>query len=93
VPTVELFITQFNVPEEVAAVTLVAFGSAAPELMLNTMGAAEHDSSLSLPSVPALWIFLKNRVLPVDFTFFVGSRLSYDRLRSYPCHSTTLLSA
>ena len=57
VPTVELFITQFNVPEEVAAVTLVAFGSAAPELMLNTMGAAEHDSSLSLPSVPALWIF------------------------------------
>ena len=37
IPAVEVFIKQFDVPEEVAAVTLVAFGSAAPELMLNSV--------------------------------------------------------
>ena len=51
VPAVEVFIREYQMPEEVAAVTLVAFGSAAPEIMLNTVGAAEEDSSLSLPSV------------------------------------------
>ena len=38
VPAVEVFIREYKVPEEVAAVTLVAFGSAAPEIMLNTVG-------------------------------------------------------
>ena len=35
VPIVEVFIKIYNVPEEMAAVTLVALGSAAPELILN----------------------------------------------------------
>ena len=51
IPAVDVFIKQFDVPEEVAAVTLVAFGSAAPEIMLNSVGAMQQNSSLSLPSV------------------------------------------
>lgn len=51
VPAVQVFIEQFEVPEEVAAVTLVAFGSAAPEILLNTVSAVEKSSSLSLPAV------------------------------------------
>jgi Ca2+/Na+ antiporter len=69
VPTVELFIVQFQVPEEVAgqfmhcskqwvlmvdctaAVTLVAFGSAAPELFLNSVSAVAHTSDLSMSAI------------------------------------------
>jgi Ca2+/Na+ antiporter len=50
VPTIEVFIEQFKIPEEVAAVTLVAFGSACPEIVLNSIGAMENKSSLSLPA-------------------------------------------
>jgi Ca2+/Na+ antiporter len=48
---VEVFIKQFEIPEEVAAVTLVAFGSAAPELFLNSVSAITHTSDLSLSAV------------------------------------------
>jgi Ca2+/Na+ antiporter len=51
VPTVEVFIKQFKVPESIAAVTLVAFGSAAPELVLNSIGAIEQTSDISLAAV------------------------------------------
>lgn len=51
VPTVEVFIRQFEIPEEVAAVTLVAFGSAAPELFLNSVSAVAKTSDLSLSAV------------------------------------------
>lgn len=76
VPAVEVFIKQFQVPEEVAgnrrirlislfhtlcahlirplmfiAVTLVAFGSAAPELFLNSVSAVAHTSDLSLSAI------------------------------------------
>jgi hypothetical protein len=51
VPTVEIFILQFNIPEEVAAVTLVAFSSAAPELFLNSISAFTHTSDLSLSAI------------------------------------------
>ena len=37
VPSIDVFIDQFKIPEDVAGVTLVAFGSAAPELFLNLM--------------------------------------------------------
>ena len=50
-PAVEVFIVQFQVPEEVAAVTLVAFGSAAPELFLNSVSAVAHTSDLSLSAI------------------------------------------
>jgi Ca2+/Na+ antiporter len=87
IPAVEVFIVQFQVPEEVAgeylslpflsvsvsssalspapsfyfcltktdvffaAVTLVAFGSAAPELFLNSVSAVAHTSDLSLSAI------------------------------------------
>eukprot|EP01032_Pedospumella_encystans_P008055 gene8055-9602_t len=51
VPAVEVFIVQFQVPEEVAAVTLVAFGSAAPELFLNSVSAVTKTSDLSLAAI------------------------------------------
>ena len=37
VPAVEVFIKEYAIPEELAAVTLIAFGSASPELLLNTV--------------------------------------------------------
>lgn len=37
VPAVETIIEQFDVPEEIAAVTLIAFGSSSPEILLNTV--------------------------------------------------------
>ncbi|KAJ1444124.1 hypothetical protein B484DRAFT_388986, partial [Ochromonadaceae sp. CCMP2298] len=51
VPCVEVFIVQFQMPEEVAAVTLVAFGSAAPELFLNSVSAVAQTSDLSLAAI------------------------------------------
>lgn len=51
VPAVDVFIKQFQVPEEVAAVTLVAFGSAAPELFLNSVSAIAHTSDLSMSAI------------------------------------------
>ena len=51
VPAVEVFIKQYKIPEEVAAVTLVAFGSACPELILNVVSAQEDESSLSQPAL------------------------------------------
>ncbi len=67
VPCVEVFIQVYEIPEEVAgewfpfvafcwfhffpAVTLVAFGSACPELLLNTVGVLRNESDLSLPAI------------------------------------------
>ena len=51
VPCVEVFIKTYNVPEEMAAVTLVAFGSAAPELILNMVSVIENTSDISTPAV------------------------------------------
>lgn len=51
VPAIDVFIEQFKIPEDVAGVTLVAFGSAAPELFLNLMSAANGTSDLSLSAL------------------------------------------
>jgi Ca2+/Na+ antiporter len=51
VPAIEVFIEQFNMPEDVAGVTLIAFGAAAPELLLNLLSGAEGTSSLSLSAL------------------------------------------
>ena len=51
VPSIDVFIDQFKIPEDVAGVTLVAFGSAAPELFLNLMSAANGTSDLSLSAL------------------------------------------
>lgn len=51
VPAVEVYIQQLRIPEDIAGVTLIAFGSAAPELFLNTVAAFENSSDLSLPAV------------------------------------------
>ena len=50
IPCVELFIIQFQMPEELAAVTLVSLGNAAPELVLDLLGAAKSTPSLSIPT-------------------------------------------
>jgi Ca2+/Na+ antiporter len=51
VPAIDVFIDQFKIPEDVAGVTLVAFGSAAPELFLNLLSAANGTSDLSLSAL------------------------------------------
>ena len=51
VPAIEVFIDQFKIPEDVAGVTLIAFGSAAPELFLNILAGAEGTSDLSLSAL------------------------------------------
>lgn len=51
VPAVELLVTEFKIPEEVAGVTLLAMGSATPEIVLNTVSAIESASSLSLNAI------------------------------------------
>ena len=51
VPTIEVFIKQFEIPETVAAVTLVAFGSATPELLLQSVAAIENTNDISLSAI------------------------------------------
>jgi len=51
IPAVGVFITAYNVPEEIAAVTWIAFGSASPELFLNSISAASRNSDLSLAAI------------------------------------------
>jgi Ca2+/Na+ antiporter len=51
VPSIQIFIEQFNIPEDVAGVTFIAFGSAAPELLLNILSGAEGTSDLSLSAL------------------------------------------
>ena len=51
VPSIEVFIRQYQIPEDVAGVTLIAFGSACPELLLNIVSAQENESSLSQPAL------------------------------------------
>lgn len=47
----EVLIDQYGIPEEVAAVTLIALSSASPELLLSCVSASKHKSaSLSLPA-------------------------------------------
>ena len=50
VPAIDVLIQQYKIPEEVAAVTLIAFGSATPEIVLNSVSAVEHTVDLSLPA-------------------------------------------
>ncbi len=50
VVAIEVLICDFKLPEEVAGVTLVAFASAAPEILLNSVSALQQQSSLSLPA-------------------------------------------
>ena len=51
VPAFSLLIHQYDIPEEVAAVTLIAFGSACPELLLNIVSSGANQSSLSQPAM------------------------------------------
>lgn len=52
VPAVEVLINEFDVPEEMAGVTLLAFGSAAPEITMNSVSSmGEDSSSISLTSI------------------------------------------
>lgn len=48
---VEVIIEEFSLPEEIAAVTLIAFGSSTPEILLNTISAVKEASSLSMPAL------------------------------------------
>jgi len=52
VPAVEVLINEFDVPEEMAGVTLLALGSAAPEITMNSVSSLTQDSSsISLTSI------------------------------------------
>lgn len=51
VPAVETVIEEFDVPEEIAAVTLIAFGSSSPEILLNTVSAFQGSGALSMPAI------------------------------------------
>ena len=51
VPSIDVFYRPIQNSEDVAGVTLVAFGSAAPELFLNLMSAANGTSDLSLSAL------------------------------------------
>ena len=46
---VEVVIVEFEVPEQIAAVTFLALGDALPEIMLNTISSLEGSAGLSLP--------------------------------------------
>ena len=50
IPCVEWCIVRFNMPEELAAVTIVSLGNAAPELVLDMLGAIKSTPSLSIPT-------------------------------------------
>jgi Ca2+/Na+ antiporter len=67
VPTVEVFIKQFEVPETIAAVTLVAFGSAAPELVLNSIGAIKQSSDISLAAVLGSAMIVRSKFINFRF--------------------------
>ncbi len=47
---IEVLINDFELPEEVAGVTLVAFAAAAPEILLNSVSALQQQASVSLPA-------------------------------------------
>eukprot|EP01036_Dinobryon_divergens_P022333 gene22334-30578_t len=51
IPAVEVFISAYNIPEEVPAVTFIAFGSASPELFLNSVSAVSKNSDMSLAAI------------------------------------------
>lgn len=63
----QVFIKQFKVPEEVAGVTLVAFGSAAPELFLNSISAVEQTSDLSLAAILGSGLIAFGLIPPLSF--------------------------
>jgi Ca2+/Na+ antiporter len=81
VPAVEVFIKQFQVPEEVAAVTLVAFGSAAPELFLSTVSAIYKTSDLSLSAILGSGMIAFGFIPPLCLLFSTHGEMS---LRVYP---------
>lgn len=99
VPAVEVFIKQFEVPEEVAgkvdfpssdnrnpyshdlAVTLVAFGSAAPELFLNSVSAFTHTSDLSLSAILGSGMIAFGFIPPLCLIFTHHNELA---VRVYP---------
>ena len=109
VPTVEVFIVQFEVPEEVAgqlsifvcsmkrskfnitiicfvcifiAVTLVAFGSAAPELFLNSVSAVVHTSDLSMAAILGSGIIAFGLIPPLCILSAPTGRII--KLKLYP---------
>eukprot|EP00601_Ochromonadales_sp_CCMP2298_P015818 CAMPEP_0173234034 /NCGR_PEP_ID=MMETSP1142-20121109/9974_1 /TAXON_ID=483371 /ORGANISM="non described non described, Strain CCMP2298" /LENGTH=245 /DNA_ID=CAMNT_0014163975 /DNA_START=128 /DNA_END=866 /DNA_ORIENTATION=+ len=75
VPCVEVFIVQFQMPEEVAAVTLVAFGSAAPELFLNSVSAVAQTSDLSLAAILGSGIIAFGLIPPLILLSSAKSRV------------------
>jgi len=81
VPAVEVFIVQFEVPEEVAAVTLVAFGSAAPELFLNSVSAVANTSDLSLAAILGSGIIAFGLIPPLCIITAKQKRV---KLKLYP---------
>ena len=47
----QCLIRDYHIPEEVAAITLIAFGSASPEILLNSVSVMEDSADLSLPAI------------------------------------------
>mmetsp|Transcript_5427 Transcript_5427/g.5566 ORF Transcript_5427/g.5566 Transcript_5427/m.5566 type:complete len:116 (-) Transcript_5427:60-407(-) len=81
VPTVVIFIKQFDVPETVAAVTLVAFGSASPELLLNSIAAIDKTSDISMSAILGSGLIAFGLIPPLCL---LASRHTHIKLRTLP---------
>lgn len=95
VPSVEIFIKEYNIPEELAAVTLVAFGSASPELFLNAISAADQSSDLSLPAVLGSAIIAFGLIPSLCFIFgknFVTKLHTWPIIREVICSNLFILA-
>ena len=73
---VEVIIQHFKIPEEVAAVTLVSFGSASPEILLNTVSVVTDSSALSLPAALGSAMIAFGLIPPLCILFTPHKELS-----------------
>lgn len=71
-PALDKMCEYYNVPVALGAVTLISFGSSAPELVISTFGAASSQTELSIPAVftSALIAFL---AIPACVVFVAGT--------------------
>lgn len=71
-PALDKMCEYYNVPVALGAVTLISFGSSAPELVISTFGAASNQTELSIPAVftSALIAFL---AIPACVVFVAGT--------------------
>jgi len=72
---VEVIIQKYRVPEEIAAVTLLAIGDALPEISLNTVSVLEGTAALSLPETLGSALIAFGLIPPICVAFTKDYRL------------------